>query len=99
MRVFSSAVVSFLSLSSAVSAAASWTFEDATLTVSGKGAGVGGGVKEKYVLEVSGKLGHTLIYVSQALARQSSFQGHLIGRIRHPQDRSHNNREQVREAT
>lgn len=27
--------------------AASWTFEDATLTVTGKGAGVGGGVKEK----------------------------------------------------
>ena len=27
--------------------AASWGFEDATLTVQGKGAGVGGGVKEK----------------------------------------------------
>ncbi|KAF2754417.1 hypothetical protein EJ05DRAFT_141004 [Pseudovirgaria hyperparasitica] len=28
-------------------AASSWSFEDATLTVSGKGAGVGGGAKEK----------------------------------------------------
>ena len=28
--------------------AASWAFEDATLTVQGKGAGVGGGAKEKY---------------------------------------------------
>ena len=31
--------------------AASWSFEDATLTVlQGKGAGVGGGLKEKYVV-------------------------------------------------
>ncbi|KAK8194958.1 Oligosaccharyltransferase subunit Ribophorin II-domain-containing protein [Phyllosticta capitalensis] len=32
---------------SAVSAASSWSFDDATLTVQAKGAGVGGGVKEK----------------------------------------------------
>ena len=40
--------LSLLSLSSAVYAASSWSFEDATLSFHGKGAGVGGGVKEKY---------------------------------------------------
>ena len=49
---------SFLSpllLSSAfvVSAASSWGFEDATLTIQSKGAGVGGGLKEKYAKPVS----------------------------------------------
>ena len=44
---------SFLSpllLSSAfvVSAASSWGFEDATLTIQSKGAGAGGGLKERY---------------------------------------------------
>ncbi len=34
---------------SVVLAANLWSFEDATLTVQGKGAGVGGGVKEKYI--------------------------------------------------
>ena len=33
---------------SMTAAAASWTFSDATVSVSSKGAGVGGGVKEKY---------------------------------------------------
>lgn len=47
MRFFTSVALAALSVSSAVHAA-SWTFEDATLTVQGKGAGVGGGVKEKY---------------------------------------------------
>ena len=49
---------SFLSpllLSSAfvVSAASSWGFEDATLTIQSKGAGAGGGLREKYVEPVS----------------------------------------------
>ncbi|KAF2022199.1 hypothetical protein BU24DRAFT_417836 [Aaosphaeria arxii CBS 175.79] len=48
MRFLSTTITSFL-LSSAclVSAASSWGFEDATLTVQTKGAGVGAGVKEK----------------------------------------------------
>ena len=46
MKLLSSKILSLLSLSS-VALAASWSFEDATLTVSGKGSGVGGGVKEK----------------------------------------------------
>ncbi|KAK4574339.1 hypothetical protein LTR86_002101 [Recurvomyces mirabilis] len=46
MRAFSTIALSALSFTSAC-IAASWTFEDATLTVQGKGAGVGGGVKEK----------------------------------------------------
>jgi oligosaccharyltransferase complex subunit delta (ribophorin II) len=29
-------------------AASAWTFDEATLNIQGKGAGVGGGVKEKY---------------------------------------------------
>lgn len=32
-----------------VSAASSWSFEDATVTISSKGAGVGAGTKEKLV--------------------------------------------------
>ena len=47
MRVLKSIVLSLLLVASAVNAASSWSFEDATLTVQGKGAGVGGGVKEK----------------------------------------------------
>ncbi|KAK3073756.1 hypothetical protein LTR53_004392 [Teratosphaeriaceae sp. CCFEE 6253] len=46
MRLLSSLALSALSFTSAC-LAASWGFEDATLTVQGKGAGVGGGVKEK----------------------------------------------------
>lgn len=34
---------------SAVSAASSWGFDDATLTVNSKGSGVGSSLKEKYV--------------------------------------------------
>ncbi|KAK1033961.1 hypothetical protein LTR33_016653, partial [Friedmanniomyces endolithicus] len=46
MRLLSSLAITGLSLGSAF--AASWGFEDATLTVSSKGAGVGSaGVKEK----------------------------------------------------
>lgn len=29
--------------------AGSWTFADGTVSVAGKGAGVGGGIKQKYV--------------------------------------------------
>ena len=46
MRVFSGIALSFLA--AAVTAyGASWGFEDATLTVQQKGAGIGGGAKEK----------------------------------------------------
>ncbi|KAI7487611.1 hypothetical protein KC351_g2534 [Hortaea werneckii] len=45
MRLFRSLALAAVSYSSAV-LAAGWSFEDATLTVQGKGAGVGGGVKE-----------------------------------------------------
>ena len=31
-----------------LASAASWGFDDATISVQGKGAGVGGGLKEKY---------------------------------------------------
>ena len=47
MRLHRGLVVPLLSLVSSVFAAGSWSFEDATLTIQGKGAGVGGGVKEK----------------------------------------------------
>ena len=47
--------LSSLLLSSAfvVSAASSWSFEDATLTIQSKGAGAGGGLKDKYAEPVS----------------------------------------------
>jgi len=48
MRLFSQALVALAAAASAVHAAGAWSFEDATLTIQEKGAGVGGGVKEKY---------------------------------------------------
>jgi oligosaccharyltransferase complex subunit delta (ribophorin II) len=48
MRVLRSFVSSLLLSSAAiVSAASSWSFEDATVSVTSKGAGVGGGSKDK----------------------------------------------------
>ena len=47
MRLFRSVALAAISYGSAV-LAAGWSFEDATLTVQGKGAGVGGSVKERY---------------------------------------------------
>ena len=38
-------------------AASSWGFTDATVNVQAKGAGVGGGVKEKYVLAMQSSFG------------------------------------------
>lgn len=45
---FASAIV--LSLSAGLAAAADWGFQDATISISSKGAGVAGGFKEKYVI-------------------------------------------------
>lgn len=47
MKVPNSVLLPLLHLTTAVLAASSWTFDEATLTVQGKGAGVGGGAKEK----------------------------------------------------
>lgn len=48
MKVIHSFVSSLLLSSAAiVSAASSWSFEDATVSIAGKGAGVGGGSKNK----------------------------------------------------
>jgi len=48
MRVLHSFVSSLLFSSAAiVSAASSWSFEDATVSVTSKGAGVGGGSKDR----------------------------------------------------
>jgi hypothetical protein len=48
MRVLSSFVSSLLlSSASIVSAASSWSFEDATVSITSKGTGVGGGSKDK----------------------------------------------------
>jgi oligosaccharyltransferase complex subunit delta (ribophorin II) len=49
MRVFSGIALPFLAAASAAYGA-SWGFEDATLTVQEKGAGINGGAKEKWVL-------------------------------------------------
>ena len=53
MKLFHAFLVSFLSLTSSALAATSWSFEDGSLTIQGKGSGVGGGVKEKYVTVIS----------------------------------------------
>jgi len=47
MKFFGSLLLSAISLSVGSAFAASWGFDDATLTVQSKGAGVGGGVREK----------------------------------------------------
>ena len=48
MRLFVSCLTLLVALgASEVSAAAGWGFSEATLSVQGKGAGVGGGIKEK----------------------------------------------------
>lgn len=47
MKFSSAIVLPLLSLGSGLAAAASWSFEDATLSISSKGAGVGGALKEK----------------------------------------------------
>lgn len=49
MKFFNAAALAAFSFATTSLAASSWSFEDATLTVQEKGAGVGGGVKEKYV--------------------------------------------------
>ncbi|GAB7358314.1 hypothetical protein MBLNU230_g2387t1 [Neophaeotheca triangularis] len=46
MKLFNTLAISLLSLSSTVLAADSWSFQDATLTIRDKGAGVDGGDKE-----------------------------------------------------
>ena len=52
MKLLHSVGVALLSFSTAISAASSWSFEDGTVTIQGKGSGVGGGVKEKYVQDM-----------------------------------------------
>jgi oligosaccharyltransferase complex subunit delta (ribophorin II) len=47
MRLLHSLILSLLFSGACVSAASSWSFEDATVTVQSKGAGVGGGAKDK----------------------------------------------------
>ncbi|CAD0091995.1 unnamed protein product [Aureobasidium vineae] len=46
MKFSSAIVLPLLSLGSGLAAAASWSFEDATLSIASKGAGVGGALKE-----------------------------------------------------
>ncbi|KAF2863287.1 hypothetical protein K470DRAFT_289081 [Piedraia hortae CBS 480.64] len=48
MKLLQSAAVAALSLSACVGAIDTWSFEDAILSIQGKGSGVGGGLKEKY---------------------------------------------------
>jgi len=47
MRLIRSLAFSLISLNVSSAIAASWGFSDATLSVQAKGAGVGGGIREK----------------------------------------------------
>ncbi|KXL50291.1 hypothetical protein M433DRAFT_61526 [Acidomyces richmondensis BFW] len=47
MRLFCEAALTALSFGSVVWASSAWSFEDATVSIQGKGSGVGGGMKEK----------------------------------------------------
>ena len=49
MRVQLLHSILFLCAAGAGLAASSWGFDDATVSVQGKGSGIGGGLKEKYV--------------------------------------------------
>jgi hypothetical protein len=49
MRFLSSVIPSLLLLGAGVAQAASWGFDEAVLSVNSKGAGVAGGLKDKYV--------------------------------------------------
>lgn len=49
MKLLQSVLVPLVSLGASALAASSWTFDEATLSIQGKGSGVGGGVKETYV--------------------------------------------------
>ncbi len=49
-------------------AASSWTFSDASLTVQGKGAGVGTGLKEKCVITLHQQLAISLLTMNKALS-------------------------------
>lgn len=49
MRILRDGVLSLASLAAIAAAANVWGFEDASLTVQAKGAGVGGGAKEQCV--------------------------------------------------
>lgn len=56
MHLGSAIQLGLLALALSVANAASWGFEDATLSIQSKGAGVGGGIKEKYVCKISWSL-------------------------------------------
>jgi len=92
MKFFRSLLLPVFSLSVGSAFAASWGIDDATLTVQSKGAGVGGGLREKWVLAVTctWKYSNT----NQVLLGLTTFQRRVIGSIRHPQDRPHNHRRQ-----
>ena len=65
------AVVAILSAGAA--SAASWGFDDATITVQGKGAGVGGGLKEKYDKLIH-YIYHALMDTHQTRLKITSFE-------------------------
>ena len=52
MKFSSAIVLPLISLGAGLAAASSWGFEDATVSISGKGAGVGSGFKEKYASSI-----------------------------------------------
>ena len=79
MRVPLLRCVLFLCAAGAGLAASSWGFDDATVSVQGKGSGIGGGLKEKWVsaecAEVSWKLNvvHYRITEGKALSKPLSL--------------------------
>ena len=63
--------VALLLCSETAFAASSWTFSDASVSVQGKGSGVGGGLKEKFVCCMRHEIYRSLM-LSQAYSRQGS---------------------------
>ena len=63
MRVLKSLLqaATLLSCSGVAFAASSWTFSDGSISVQGKGSGVGGGLKEKFVCYMTLDLSLTLL--------------------------------------
>jgi oligosaccharyltransferase complex subunit delta (ribophorin II) len=52
MKVSFGFVSSLLLSGASIASAAAWSFEDATVSIASKGAGVGGAAKSQYVLTV-----------------------------------------------
>jgi hypothetical protein len=100
MRFLHSFVSSLLLSGAAiVSAASSWSFEDATVSINSKGGSVGGGPKEKWAYLWQSCTSRIVLTNGQIESLDTAQQIGDIGRNRQPQACSHSSRRKRCEAT